>query len=90
MLGYKHTPEAIAKMVARFVDQNNHPFFGKKHSAETKLILSKPGKLRPRFGYKYTAEEKQRHSIPHRPLGEGGVDGLDGCSSGDPLRGGNI
>jgi hypothetical protein len=45
-LGYKHTPDAIAKMVARFSDKTKHPFYGKKHTEETKELIAKPGALK--------------------------------------------
>ncbi len=31
MLGYKHTDEAIQKMIERYKDKINHPMFGKNH-----------------------------------------------------------
>jgi group I intron endonuclease len=34
MLGYKHTEEAIAKMIKRLEKKENHPMFGKKHTDE--------------------------------------------------------
>ncbi len=40
-LGYKHSEEAISKMIKRF--ENNHPMFGKSHKLETLSLISKPG-----------------------------------------------
>ena len=57
-LGYKHTEEAIAKMVARLANKENHPFFGKKHTEESKVLFSKPGHLNPMFGRKHTESTK--------------------------------
>lgn len=54
--GYKHTEEAKAKMRRRFSDKTKHPMFGKKHSAETLKLISKPGSKNPMFGLKHTPE----------------------------------
>lgn len=32
MLGYKHTSEALLKIVKRFENKINHPMFGKTHT----------------------------------------------------------
>lgn len=53
MSGLKHTEEAIAKMKKRFIDPNNHPMFGKTHSQESKILISKQGELNPMFGRKH-------------------------------------
>lgn len=42
MLGYKHTDEAIQKMIERYKDKTNHPMFGKSHSEEVLKLISKP------------------------------------------------
>lgn len=54
MLGYKHTAEAIAKMIARFDDPTNHPMLGKSHTPEARLLISKPGALNPMYGKHHT------------------------------------
>lgn len=54
MWGYKHTPEAIAKMVDRFTDKSNHPMFGKHHGPDTLARISKPGPLNPMYGVSHT------------------------------------
>lgn len=51
--GYKHTEEAIANLKKRFLDPNNHPMFGKTHSQESKILISKQGELNPMFGRKH-------------------------------------
>jgi len=69
MCGYKHTTEAIAKMVARFADKTNHPMYGKTHTAEALLRISKPGAANPMFGKTQSAETrslisaKQSHPV---------------------------
>lgn len=52
MLGYKHTDEAIQKMIERYKDKTNHPMFGKSHSQKVLELISKPGVLNPMFGKK--------------------------------------
>jgi len=42
VLGYKHTDEAIQKMIERYKDKTNHPMFGKSHSEEVLKLISKP------------------------------------------------
>jgi group I intron endonuclease len=58
-LGYIHTEEAKAKMRARLQDKANHPFFGKKHTEETKLLLSKPGELNPMYGRSHSPKTRK-------------------------------
>jgi group I intron endonuclease len=50
----KHDKAAILKMKKRFEDKQKHPMYGKKHSIETKLLLSKPGILNPMYGKKHS------------------------------------
>lgn len=50
MLGYNHTAEAIAKMVARLANPINHPMYGKTHTIASRLLISKPGPLNPMYG----------------------------------------
>ena len=59
--GYKHTDEAKEKMVKRFEDKINHPFWGKHHNEKSKSLISKPGELNPMFGK--THSEKTRDLI---------------------------
>jgi group I intron endonuclease len=59
MLGYKHTDEAIQKMIERFKDKNNHPMYGKNHSEEVLKLISKPGALNPMFNKKHSDETKK-------------------------------
>lgn len=73
MLGYKHTEEARKKMIEFFKDKNNHPMFGKKHTKEALLLISKPGELNPMFGKKHSEETKALISkrMSKYPLGVG-------------------
>lgn len=48
--GYKHTDEAKEKMVKRFENKMDHPFWGKHHNEKSKSLISKPGELNPMFG----------------------------------------
>ncbi len=50
MLGYKHTEEAILKMKKYYEDKVNHPMYGKTHTKESLLLISKPGALNPMYG----------------------------------------
>lgn len=59
MLGYKHTDEAIQKMIERYKDKTNHPMFGKSHSEEVLKLISKPGELNPMFGKKHSVNTKE-------------------------------
>ncbi|KGQ02207.1 putative intron-encoded endonuclease 1 (mitochondrion) [Beauveria bassiana D1-5] len=59
MLGYKHTDEAIQKMIERFQDKSNHPMFGKTHSEEVLKLISKPGSLNPMFGKTHSDKTKE-------------------------------
>lgn len=58
MLGYKHTEEALLKMIERFKIKKNHPMFGKTHTDETKNLISKPGEKNPMFGKNHTEATK--------------------------------
>jgi len=58
MLGYKHTEEALLKMIERYKNKENHPFFGKTHTEEAKKLISKPGKENPMFGRKHSEATK--------------------------------
>lgn len=62
-LGYKHTDEAIQKMIDRFKDKNNHPMFGKTHSEEVLKLISKPGNLNPMFGKTHNDKTKALMSL---------------------------
>lgn len=59
MLGYIHTDEAKIKMIERFKDKNNHPMYGKTHSEEARVLISKPGELNPMYGKTHSKESKQ-------------------------------
>lgn len=59
MLGYKHTDEAIQKMIERYKDKTNHPMFGKSHSKKVLELISKPGELNPMFGRIHSDETKK-------------------------------
>ena len=48
--GYKHTEEAMLKMLNRFIFKHNHPMFGKTYTEEAIKLISKPGKLNPMYG----------------------------------------
>ena len=56
--GYKHTDAAKQKMVERFEDITNHPFWGKNHDERSKSFISKPGSLNPMFGKTHSAKTK--------------------------------
>lgn len=58
MLGYKHTPEALLKMIKRFENKTNHPMFGKTHTEEAKNLIRKLGKKNPMFGKTHTEATK--------------------------------
>lgn len=54
----------------------NNPFFGRKHSEETRNIISKKAKERlsnpknnPRYGYRYTEEDKTKHRESKKKFG---------------------
>ena len=59
LAGYKHTDIARKKMSARFIEKENHPFFGKHHDENTKLLISKPGLLNPMYGKTHTNDTKE-------------------------------
>ena len=37
-------------MLNWYEDKSNHPMYGKTHTAEPRMLISKPGKFNPRFG----------------------------------------
>ena len=39
MLGYKHTQQALLKMVERFKVKKNHPMFGKTHTNQARKLI---------------------------------------------------
>lgn len=57
--GYKHTDAAKQKMVERFEDKSNHPFWGKHHDERSKSLISKPGLLNPMFGKTHSEKTKE-------------------------------
>lgn len=59
-LGYKHTEEAILKMVDYYKDKNNHPMYGKTHTEEALTLISKPGELNPMFGLWFSLWSKTK------------------------------
>ena len=69
--GYKHTDEAKEKMVKRFEDKINHPFWGKHHNEKSKSLISKPGELNPMFNKRHSISTKQRIALSKSktPLG---------------------
>jgi len=73
MSGYKHTEEAILKMIKRFENKENHPMYGKKHTEDALALISKPGELNPMFGKKHSEETKAKQSEKNSkyPLGVG-------------------
>jgi group I intron endonuclease len=73
MSGYKHTEEAILKMIKRFENKENHPMYGKKHTEDALALISKPGELNPMFGKKHSEETKGKQSEKNSkyPLGVG-------------------
>lgn len=73
MLGYKHTEEAILKMVKRFKDKKSHPMFGVKHTKNALSYISKPGELNPMFGKKHSIKTINliSNKMSKYPLGVG-------------------
>ena len=73
MLGYRHTEEALLKMVAHYKNKKNHPMYGKTHTKEAKKLISKPGAANPMFGKKHSEKSKLLMSIKKNksPLGVG-------------------
>lgn len=59
---YKHTEEAILKMIKRFENKENHPMYGKKHTEDALALISKPGELNPMFGKNHSEETKAKQS----------------------------
>lgn len=57
--GYKHTEGARMNMIQRFVDKSNHPFWNKHHTEESKLLISKPGRLNSMYGKTHTIQTKE-------------------------------
>lgn len=73
MLGYKHTEKARLKMKENLKNKENHPMYGKTHTAEALALISKPGKLNPMFGKNHKEETKSKMSKSKNkyPLGVG-------------------
>jgi len=63
MLGYKHTKQAIEKMISRFANKINHSMFGKTHDKVTLNLRSKPGELNPIFRKTQSESTKNLMSI---------------------------
>jgi len=59
MLGYKHTEEAILKMIKHYENKDNHPMYGKTHTKESLLLISKPGALNPMYGKIHSESTKK-------------------------------
>ena len=66
--GKKIYTDNISAKIKYNNSKNNNPFFGRKHSEETKKLLSEKAKRRfatpqnnPRYGYRYTEEDKEKH-----------------------------
>lgn len=76
MLGYKHSEEAVLKMIERFKNKNNHPMYGKTHTKEALSLISKPGILNPMYGKKHSEKTKSILSDKKNkyPLGVGVYD----------------
>lgn len=78
-LGYKHTDDAIQKMIERYKDKENHPMFGKTHSEEVLKLISKPGNLNPMFGKTHSDKTKKLMSLKRNKYINGvGIFDLDG------------
>ena len=67
--------EVMIKLIRNNTGSNN-PFFNKKHTEKTKKILSLKAKKRfsdpkknPRYGYKYTEEDKEKQRMSHKKFG---------------------
>jgi len=63
MKGYKHTPEAKAK-IKKIMNSDAHPMLGKQHSIESKakISLATSGLNNPMFGKQHSIESKIRLS----------------------------
>lgn len=46
-------------MIQRFVDKSNHPFWNKHHTEESKLLISKPGRLNSMYGKTHKIQTKE-------------------------------
>lgn len=71
-----YEPEIRTKIVEINIGTNN-PFYGKKHKYETRHKISVKAKERladpknnPRYGYKYTEEDKARHRESKKKFGK--------------------
>ena len=62
LTGYKHTDEAMLKMLKTFEYKSNHPMYGKKHKDSVFKLISKPGKLNSMFGQQHSYISKQKIS----------------------------
>lgn len=71
LTGYKHTELAKKKMSDRFIDKENHPFLGKHHDHDTKLLISKPGVLNPMYGKTHTDKTKQLMKLSKKKYSNG-------------------
>ena len=64
-----HCESISSRAKERFENKENHPLFGKRHSDESKQLMSdnsnNVGKLNPMFGHKHTDETKQRMKNNH-------------------------
>lgn len=67
--------EVTVKIVENNIGKNN-PFYGKKHTEETRQKLSQKAKERladpnnnPRYGYRYTDEDRAKHRESKRKFG---------------------
>lgn len=61
---YKHLLETREKMISRYKDKRNHPFYMKKHSEQTKKkLISKANELNPMYGKKHKIETKKLMSL---------------------------
>lgn len=71
--GYKDTEPSISKMKDRYEDITKHPMYGKRHSADSRKLISRPGNLNPMYDKTHSEESKKLMSTKKNkyPLGVG-------------------
>ena len=75
--GYRKYVDEVSERIRTNQSGEKNAFYGKKHSEETRRILSEKAKNRftdptknPRYGYQYTEEDKQRHRESKKKFGK--------------------
>lgn len=67
----------MTEKISRNNTGKNNPFYNKKHTEETRRKISESAKQRfvdptknPRFRYRYTEEDKERHRVSKKKFGK--------------------